>query len=222
MSDPVARDLLLPSHARPRERAIGGADAAVGDLDTDVVRRAGGPVVSEIPPEYLKERAYGASVDVWDPAWPDDVKRAVIAAAPEVHRHKGTVYAVKTALAALGIAAEVEEWWQTTPRGAPYTFTVRAYVSGSLYGGAFLDVRMVRVAYASVMRAKPSSRGFDMFVGLRLPRTLGLAPALAGKAVLRVAMTPRVIIPVSSALGLAPVLVGRARLALAFTPALPR
>ncbi|WP_238258440.1 phage tail protein I, partial [Methylobacterium gnaphalii] len=169
------RNTLLPSHATPRERSIGGANAAVTDADTDLIRRAGSPDIEEVPAAYLPARAEAVSVDVWDPLWPDDIKRATIKAAPEVHRHKGTVYAVKTALSALKIDAEVIEWWQEAPRGVPYAFTVKARARARLYDGPLLDPRLIKVAYTSVLRAKPLSRAFDIVIGAGFGDTLGLA-----------------------------------------------
>ena len=222
MSDPTLRPRLLPGHARPRERAIAAADAAVDDVSAEPIRLAGSPDIGEVPARHLPARAQFRSVDVWDPLWPDAVQRAAIRAAPIVHRHKGTVYAVKTALAALGMDAEVREWWQETPRGEPYTFTVRAFARARLYDGPLLDVRLIRVAYASVLRAKPESRLFDLTVTATLPATLGLAPV--GLARLRVqrAACVRVRTGLTRGLGLAPIGVPRFRIALAGAPVLPR
>lgn len=221
MADPVARPTLLPPFAVPRERAIGGANAAVAEIDHAVVRQAGGPDIGAVPASYLPARAEMASVDVWDPLWPEAVKRAAIAAAPEVHRHKGTVRAVKAALGALRIDADVVEWWQESPRGAPYTFTVRAFARARLYDGPLLDARLIAVAYASVLRAKPVSRAFDLIVGVVLPAHGGLAPVLTGKAVTARALVPRPRADFAAGLGLAPVLVGAVRVSRAMVPVLP-
>lgn len=226
MADPIERDTLLPSRATPRERAIGGANAAVGDLDHDLIRRAGSPDIAEVPAAYLPARAEARSVDVWDPLWPDAIKRAVIVAAPTVHRHKGTVLAVKAALSALMIDATVTEWWQESPRGEPYTFHVQAFARARLYDGPVLDARLIRVAYAAILRAKPESRAFDFSIGALLASNVGLAPVAVTWSRIAAAASAVVPLPASGAgLGLSPVAAVRPRLpaqVAAVVPVLPR
>jgi len=209
MADPVKRNALLPPIGTPREWAIGEANAAAGEIDNDIVRRAGSPDISEVPAEYLSARAEARSVDVWDPLWPDDIKRAAIVAAPIVHRHKGTVLAVKTALSALKIDATVTEWWQETPRGAPYTFTVHAYARARLYDGPLLDARLIGIAYAAVMRAKPESRAFDLTIGASFPYALGIAAAASARVPVRSGVRPRVDTAFREAMAVAPIFAAR-------------
>lgn len=221
MTDPVERINLLEGPARKREIAIQDADAAITDLDTDLVRRVGGPNIADVPIGNLPARAWARSVDVYDPAWPEEVRRAVIVAAPQVQSLKGSLGAVETALAALRVDAVITEWFQETPRGAAYTFTVRAYARARLYDGPLLDARLVKVVFSSVLRAKPLSRAFDLIVGANLPATGNLAPVLVGKLVCARAVIPRPRATVAAAMGLAPVIVGKVRVARSLVPALP-
>lgn len=75
--------------------------------------------------------AWARSVDNWDINWTDDQKRAVIKAAYAVHRQKGTVFALRTALEALGYQLIVQEWYQQVPEGDPYTFDVIITIEGA-------------------------------------------------------------------------------------------
>lgn len=209
MADPVKRAEILPGDATPREKAYAAVDARFEDIDTDLVRRV--KSVAEAPAAYLPYLAWERSVDVYDPAWPEDVRRAVIAAAPEVHRYKGTRHAVQTALGALGITAEIVEWWQTSPRAAPYTFHVRAYARTPLYDGPLLDQRLIRTVYAAINRAKPLSRAYTLAVAAVLPTRLGVAPILATRARVGAAMHPRNEEAFAARIGLAPVVVTRTR-----------
>ncbi len=68
------------------------------------------------PAELLPWLAWALSVDVWEDAWSDAQKREVIRRSVEIHKHKGTLYAVEQAIAALGIEAELTEWWQDKAR----------------------------------------------------------------------------------------------------------
>lgn len=61
------------------------------------------------PATHLPWLAWAVSVDVWDDHWPEAVKRQTIAASVEVHRRKGTVGAVRRALAAQGYQVKVHE-----------------------------------------------------------------------------------------------------------------
>lgn len=188
MADLVKRAEILPNDATPREKAYAAVDARFEDIDTDLVRRVRS--VTEAPAAYLPYLAWERSVDVYDPEWSEATKRAVIAAAPEVHRYKGTRHAVETAMRALSIEAEIVEWWQASPRGAPYTFHVSLFVHVGLYAGIVLDARLIRVAYAAVNRAKPLSRAYTMSIIARFPGVVGLAPTAVAKAVTRAVMSP--------------------------------
>jgi phage tail P2-like protein len=64
--------------------------------------------------------AWALSVDVWSTGWSEEKKRQVIKATTEVHRHKGTPYAVEAAFKAINIRATVKEWFEYD--GDPYKF----------------------------------------------------------------------------------------------------
>ena len=56
--------------------------------------------------------------------WQETQKRATIAASPKIHRQKGTVFAMKSALAALDLQATMKEWYTPGENGQPYTFSL--------------------------------------------------------------------------------------------------
>lgn len=213
MTDPGARTDLLPHNGTRREIAIQDADAAITDLDFDLVRRVGGPDIAAVPEAYLPHRAWGRSVDVWRVRWSVDTKRAAIVAAPTVHRYKGTPYAVETALAALQVEADIVEWWQETPRGQPYTFSVRARARAQIYegGGAILSEALIRDVFSTVKRTKPLSRAFDLTIGATFPESLAVACAVQVASVRKVTAIPHVIFAQQQALGLAAVALCTAR-----------
>ncbi len=47
--------------------------------------------------------AWALSVDAWDESWPEEIKRDVLRTAIEIHRYKGSVYAVELSLAKAGL-----------------------------------------------------------------------------------------------------------------------
>ncbi|GJD93354.1 phage tail protein I [Methylobacterium iners] len=212
------RDFVLPGDATPLELAIADTEGRLDDIDMDEIRRVRS--VADAPAVYLKHQAWERSVDVWDPLWPEDIKRAVIEAAPIVHSYKGTRYAVRIALAALKADTVITEWWEESPRGVPYTFAVKAYARARLYEGPVLDDRLIRVMFTSIMRAKPASRAFGFTVGATFPRSLGLAPVAAGKVASRRALHPSLDAKSGRTLGLAPIALGTVTPRVALHPTL--
>lgn len=72
--------------------------------------------------DLLPWLAWAFSVDEWESSWTEQQKRDAIKASYSVHQHKGTIGAVRTALAALGFTVQVQEWFNQIPIGEPYTF----------------------------------------------------------------------------------------------------
>lgn len=116
-------DRLLTPNETPADLALEQSTARLADLPANLVRWMQSPQL--IPVNALPWLAWAFSVDTWDENWTDDQKRATIAASYMIHRHKGTIGAVKTALAALGFQSTVVEWFQESPPGDPYTFRIK-------------------------------------------------------------------------------------------------
>jgi len=121
---------LLPPNSTPIERAVDAALAARLDALAQRVRRLWNPWTC--PPKWLGVLAWSLSVDSWRQEWPEATKRAVIAASPMVHRLKGTVAAVRTAVQAVAGAAHISiiEWFQPGGSGRPFTATIDVDVTG--------------------------------------------------------------------------------------------
>lgn len=100
---------LLPPNATRAEVATSLAAARMTDFDGSV-ERMWSP--ADIPARYLPWLAWALSIDDWNPDWSDEVKRAAIAASVEIHRHKGTVWAMRRALQVAGLGdAIIQEGW---------------------------------------------------------------------------------------------------------------
>lgn len=112
-------DVLLPPNATTAELAMEGATARV--IDTPVPIRDLWDA-DTAPDSLLPWLAWAYSVDEWDAGWTNDQRRAAIRRSVEIHRHKGTIGAVRNALAALGFGVEIQEWFNQVPEAAPYTF----------------------------------------------------------------------------------------------------
>lgn len=110
---------LLPPNATPLERQIDAAMTRILDIPVPT-RLVKNP--RRAPAEVLPWLAWEYSVDEWDHGWTENQKRDAILSSVDVHRVKGTIGAVRRALAALGYETQVQEWFQQLPLGEPFTF----------------------------------------------------------------------------------------------------
>lgn len=131
------------------------------------------------PLDLLPFLAWSLSVDYWDDGWPESVKRDVVAATPDVHRKKGTVDAVRSALAPFGFTVSITEWWHTNPVGRRGTFSVTGFVTAAVYGDQenLLDARMQALARSFIRSSKPKSRVFDFQLGVAAIAKAGVSLA---------------------------------------------
>ncbi len=81
------------------------------------------------PPQLLAYLAWAFSVDKWDENWTDEVKRIAIKQAFFVHKHKGTIAAVKRVVEPIGYLVELKEWFAMQPQGKAGTFSLTVEVS---------------------------------------------------------------------------------------------
>jgi len=139
---------LLPNNSTPLERALEATHA--GDTAT-MLRTLYNP--DTCPEHLLPHLAWAWSVDRWDPAWSEPVKRAAIKASFFIHKHKGTIGALRRVVEPLGYLIEIVEWFNTVPQGVPGTFALKVGV---------LDTGITEEMYLELERliddAKPVSR----------------------------------------------------------------
>ena len=110
---------LLPINATKQERDLSNSIARIENIPVDI-RDLWNP--DKCPVVFLPWLAWSLSVDLWKDSWPEETKRAVIKASIEIHSHKGTPWAVEKYMEAIGITAEVIEWFEYN--GDPYKFKV--------------------------------------------------------------------------------------------------
>lgn len=110
-------------------------DAFMADrIDTSALLLWGG--IDTAKESVLDHLAYHLHVDEYDTSYPIDIKRRMIKQSITVHKHKGTPYAVKTAIATVYGSGQLEEWWDYG--GTPYRFRVSG-ITDPLTGAA--DIR---------------------------------------------------------------------------------
>ncbi|WP_339057959.1 phage tail protein I [Candidatus Regiella endosymbiont of Tuberolachnus salignus] len=139
---------LLPPGSSAVE--IAAAQACAGLSDMTVPLR---PLwdADRCPVALLPYLAWAWSVDRWDESWSEATKRAVVKAAFYVHKHKGTIAALRRVVEPLGYLIRVIEWWQNND--PPGTFRLDIGV---------LDTGITEAMYVELERlidqAKPRSR----------------------------------------------------------------
>lgn len=90
---------LLPPNATQLQRDVEQVNAEIDDLPI-YFRDLWNP--ETCPLDLLPWLAWSLSVDDWDDNWSEEVKRRVVKESYGIHRQKGTVSAVRRALASLG------------------------------------------------------------------------------------------------------------------------
>jgi len=138
------------------------------------------------PENLLPWLAWSLSVDNWNSAWPTPVKRQQIANSIEIHRRKGTVSAVKKAMAVFGVQVELSEWFET--KSTPHTFSVMAWA-----GDNFRDDHepvLTEAYYGALKRAidysKPVRSHYDFKVGVLFGSDVGIGVVQQSLAIKRV------------------------------------
>ena len=117
------------------------------------------------PASHLPWLAWALSVDTWDPSWPEDVQRRVVAQSVALHRIKGTRRALEMALEPISAGLSVEEWFEYG--GQPYRFRVTQRLSASeAWSGNKLGL-----IYQTVVRAK-NVRSWLESIRVRRPPTV--------------------------------------------------
>lgn len=150
---------LLPSSATALERAVAAADARISDTPTPL-RDVWNPYAC--PADILPWLAFAYAVDEWDDKWSIEIKREVIAKSLEIKRTKGTPGGVQRALEAMGLPAQIQEWFQQSPAGDPYTFRVR--IEAEQIGFTAYQLAQVRRVIEAYKNKRSHLTGIDIFI----------------------------------------------------------
>ncbi|MFI3241221.1 MAG: phage tail protein I [Alphaproteobacteria bacterium] len=114
-------DSLLPINASPLQQDFENTIAVrIGNIEV-LNRWLMNP--DECPEQVLPWLAWAVSVDVWNNSWAEDIRRSVIKTSLNIHKRKGTVGALKTALESFNFDnVKIQEWFNYG--GDPYMFKV--------------------------------------------------------------------------------------------------
>lgn len=108
---------LLPPGSSVLERRLAQACSDISNLDVPL-RDLWNPW--KCPVKFLPYLAWAFSVDRWDEAWAETVKRKAVSDAFFIHRRKGTLAAIRSAVGPLGRIIGITEWWENN--ATPGTF----------------------------------------------------------------------------------------------------
>ncbi len=112
---------LLPPNATIQERALSETTARISNIPT-LQHTMYNP--ETCPASVLPWLAWALSVDDWDTSWTEDQQRWIIASSLTIHKHKGTIGAVKSAMEGLGFSVQIQEWFNQIPAGDEYTYKI--------------------------------------------------------------------------------------------------
>ena len=163
---------LLPANSKPLEHALATITAK---LEPIPVPFANIWDVDNAPDSLLPFLAFAWSVDEWNDNWTDEVKRAVIKNSLWVHERKGTLGAVKRALAAMNYDTSVIEWFEKEPHGRAGTFSIEVRPTQGVIADSILQIRAV------IDAVKRLSAHYDVYIGYSLVANLcAYAAAVVG------------------------------------------
>lgn len=173
MSDPRT---LLPPSATALSRSIEtvmaertqGIEAPIGTLWH----------VDTCPVDLLPWLAWAFSVEVWDHAWPEEIKRNVIRDAVKVHRLKGTRRSVELALEALKMRIDLHEGFELDELGRAYgpafTFTLDAFADDIFDAGYQINAELHALVTRLIENVKPVRAHFTLRIGEKKGGTVTL------------------------------------------------
>ena len=173
-------DTLLPHSATSQERAIEQTIVRSSDFYPNYVRNW---VPADVPENILPWLAWAYSVDEWAASWPLDVRRDYTEQSYFIHRHKGTVGAVRRALRSVtgGDEMTLEEWFQYN--GPVHTFTVTAEAFDLwLRDGPPISPEFYRQIRAVVYASKPVRSHWELRVRMPSEASIGAATGAVNTA----------------------------------------
>ena len=125
MSDQTPRPSLLPANSSPLEKALDIGFGALLDRIAPPFPELMNP--TSTPQVFLPYLAADRGVSEWSTEAAEAEKRLTVELAWPTARQAGTRQALENAAKGLRLMPEVRAWYEQTPPGAPYSFSVRAF-----------------------------------------------------------------------------------------------
>lgn len=167
---------LLPPNATRLERALEAGSARIGEVYAPLATLADPATIAASALPWL---AYGLSVDFWDSAWSEAMKRRTVAESIAQHKIKGTRASVQHVLARIDALATVIEAQDDPGRLVPHTFEVDlplVTAPGSA-GGTRAQAAIIDDIIAQVVAVKPLREHLTVVQSLSLRGGVGVQAA---------------------------------------------
>lgn len=173
-----AASSLLPPNASKLERDIEQVIASSLDLPLSI-SDLWDPFLC--PLSLLPWLAWAYSVDQWADSWPESVKRQVVNDAFDIHRYKGTPYAVQQALNSLGIKTNILEWWESGGSNMRGTMKVLALVNDNITdeNDGLITSKMLAMVTEAIRASKRGSIHFDVELGISFDESFTVAAGIS-------------------------------------------
>ncbi|OCQ54498.1 Phage tail protein P2_I [Photorhabdus australis subsp. thailandensis] len=142
-------DRLLPTGSTVLELAAAKACSQLQNIEVRRLRKLWNP--DTCPSEFLPYLAWAWSVDRWDEYWPVNTKRDVIKNSMFLHKHKGTIGAVRRVVEPLGYLIQIKEWWENNETPGTFRLAIGVQENG-ITEETFLELERL------ISDAKPVSR----------------------------------------------------------------
>ena len=121
----MSLEKLLPPNIKADRKfkaAARACDSELAEIDRNINAVYILSRIDELPEPVLDLLAWQFHVEGYDLARTVEEKRALVKSAIELHRFRGTPYAIRKVFEILGVHAALREWFETS--GQPYTFEV--------------------------------------------------------------------------------------------------
>lgn len=115
--------------------------------------------VNELPERVIDLLAWQWHVDFYEPDLDIATKRSLVLNSIKYHRKKGTKYAIKSALEALGFVPTIKEWFEPEMQTAPHTFSIKGYYKDDPINADFLGEDTEEILKRVVEITKPVRSG---------------------------------------------------------------
>ena len=125
MSDEKPRPSLLPANSSPLEKALDLGFGTLLDRIAPPFPELMNPAAT--PSAFLPYLAADRGVGEWSTEAAEAEKRLTVELAWPTARQAGTRLALENAAKGLRLRPEVRAWYEQTPPGQPYSFSVRAF-----------------------------------------------------------------------------------------------
>jgi len=136
---------------------------------------------------HLAEQFSLTDEAIWPAAATLTSQRLLLKQAIELHRLKGTPWAVKQLLRSFGANIVLREWWQRSPPGPPHTFELILNLADQ--DGAPASAAVVDAVIAAIHRVKPARSHFTFTQGIQARSAVFLAAAAIGATYRRLALS---------------------------------